>query len=171
MKMRWWVAALLILGACARLQRREESMQNNLSPASQEESITFKDESIHYNPDVLKIGTPQAQVEAAFGDPNSSRTTDAGLIEDVYAFNPDGSKFVNPQTHARNIALAFFTAGASVAVRQARIHLTEQKLTLYHVIYAPDDTIQSVAEERLSGAPASLPAPAPSPSITNSDIE
>lgn len=171
MKIRGWIAALIVLSACARLQRREESMQNTFSLSGQEQSVTFKNESIHYNSDVLKVGAPQAQVEAAFGDPNASRTTDSGLVEDVYAFNPDGSKFVNPQTHASNIALAFFTMGTSVAVRQARIHLTEEKLTLYHVIYAPDDTIQSVTEERLSGAPASLPAPAPSPPVTNSDIE
>src|SRR5271163_1340792 len=171
MKMKVWMPALIVLWACARLQRREESMQNTFSLSGQEQSITFKNESIHYNPDILKSGTPQAQVDAAFGDPNASRTTDNGLVEDVYAFNPDGSKFVNPQTQARNIAAAFFTMGTSVAVRQARIHMSEEKLTLYHVIYGPDDMIQKVTVERLPGAPANLPSPPTTQPVTNSAIE
>ena len=100
---------------------------------------------------------------AVYGDPNGSRngsrTTDSGLIEDVYAFNPDGTKFVNPQLRARNFALGFFTMGTSVAVRQARIALKERKLTLFHVTYSPDDKIQSVNVEKRSGAPDQLPSP------------
>ena len=59
--------------------------------------------------------------------PTPRKRPPSGLAEDVYAFNPDGSKFVNPQTQARNIAAAIFTAGTSVAVRQARIHMTERE--------------------------------------------
>ncbi|HEX4209476.1 MAG TPA: hypothetical protein VHY56_03720 [Candidatus Binataceae bacterium] len=149
------------------------SMQDSsrFSLAGQEQSITFKNESIHYNPAVLKVGTPRQQVVDAFGNPNASQTTDGGLVEDVYGFNPDGSKFVNPQTQARNIAAAVFTAGTSVAVRQARIKMTEDKLTLFHVIYSVGNTIQSVHEERLSSAPASLPPPPPIQPVTSSGME
>lgn len=140
---------------------------SRFSLEGQEESFTFKNESIHYNPSVLQVGTQRQQVVAAFGNPNASQTTANGQVEDVYAFNPDGSKFVNPQTQARNIAAAVFTAGTSVAVRQARIKMSEDKLTLFHVVYSPDETIQSVREERLSNAPTSLPPPP----ATNSGIK
>ena len=160
---RGWLLAIALLAGCMRLQNRMNSIQDSsrFSLQCQEQSFTFKNESIHFNPDVLKIGMPRQQVITAFGDPNASQTNANGLAEDVYAFNPDGSKFVNPKTQARNIAAAIFTAGTSVAIRQARIHMTEQKLTLYHVTYGPDSTIKQVSVERLSGAPASLPPPPP----------
>jgi outer membrane protein assembly factor BamE (lipoprotein component of BamABCDE complex) len=163
------IAGILLLGGCGRIQQRMGSMQDSsrFSLTDQEESFTFKNESIHYNPSMLQVGTTRQQVVAAFGNPNSSQTTGDGQVEDVYAFNPDGSKFVNPQTQARNIAAAVFTAGTSVAVRQARIKMTEDKLTLFHVVYSPDETIQRVSEERLSNAPESLP---PQP-VTNSGIK
>jgi len=165
-----WITAIVFLAGCGRFQQRMDSMQDSsrFSLASQEQSFTFKNESIHYDPEVLKIGTPHEQVIAALGDANASQTMNNGLVEDVYAFNPDGSKFVNPKTQARNIAAAVFTAGTSVAVRQARIRMAEDKLTLYHVIYGPDDMIRSVNVERLSNAPASLPPPPP---VTNSGTE
>jgi hypothetical protein len=164
------VAAIVLIAACGRIQQRMNSMQDSsrFSLAGQEQSFTFKNESIHYHPTVLQVGTPRPQVVAVYGEPNASQTNANGQAEDVYAFNPDGSKFVNPKTQARNIAAAIFTAGTSVAVRQARIHMTEEKLTLYHVIYGPDNAIQSVSVERLSGAPASLPPPPPAQSVTSS---
>lgn len=165
---RGWLAAIVLIAGCGRLQQRMDSMQDSsrFSLEGQEESFTFKNESIHFNPQVLRAGTPRQQVIDAFGDPNASQTNASGLAEDVYAFNPDGSKFVNPQTQARNIAAAVFTAGTSVAIRQARIKMTEDKLTLYHVTYGLDDTIQHVSVERLSGAPATLPSPQAPSAVT-----
>jgi hypothetical protein len=167
------IAAIVLLAGCGRIQQRMDSMQDSsrFSLAGQEQSFTFKNDSIHYNPSVLQVGTPRQQVVAAFGNPNASQTTAHGQLEDVYAFNPDGSKFVNPQTQARNIAAAVFTAGTSVAVRQARIKMTEDKLTLFHVVYSPDETIQKISEERLSNAPESLPPPPAAQSVTNSGVE
>jgi hypothetical protein len=46
----------------------------------------MRDEDVHFSPAVLAIGTARERVFAAFGHPNASRTTDAGTIEDVYAF-------------------------------------------------------------------------------------
>jgi hypothetical protein len=112
----------------------------------------MKNSSIHYDPAVLKQGSSRAQLETAFGEPNATQTTDAGQTEDVYAFNPDGTKFVNPKVRPRNLALAFFTMGTSLAVRQARLHMTEKKLTLYHVLYTSDGVVESVREEKMSGA-------------------
>lgn len=147
------VAGLLLtlMSACARFQPTTPAVSpSDYTPAGLEQSVTMKDTSIQYDPSVLVVGAGRDQVVQKFGDPNSSRTTDSGQIEDVYAFNPDGSKFVNPQVRPRNLALGFFTMGTSVAVRQARLHLAEQKLTLYHVIYGSDDKIQSVTPENLA---------------------
>jgi len=70
-----------------------------------------------------------------------------GQEQDVYEFNPDGSKFVKPKTYARNIAAGVFTGGIATVVHQARIHHTEQQLTVYHLTYGPDGIVQSVQKE------------------------
>ena len=148
-----------MLPACARFQPTTPAVSaSNYTPTGVMQSVTMKDSDIHYDPSVLAIGAPRTQVEKAFGDPNASTTTDSGQTEDVFAFNPDGSKFVNPQVRPRNIALAFLTMGTSVAVRQARLGITERKLTLYHVLYDSNGNIQSVKAEAMSGAPDKGPA-------------
>jgi hypothetical protein len=148
-----------MLSACARFQPSPSVTPADYTPTGFEQSFTMKDSSVHYDPTVLKAGVSRDQVAKVYGDPNSSRTTDAGVIEDVYAFNPDGTKFVNPTVRPRNIALGFLTMGTSVAVRQARLGLKENKLTLYHVLYSASDKVDSVKEERLPGAPETLPIP------------
>jgi hypothetical protein len=151
-----------VLSACARFQPTTPAISpSNYSLSGMTQSVTMKDSSIHYDPSVLKTGNSRQQVQAAFGVANATQTTDAGLTEDVYAFNPDGSKFVNPQVRPRNLALGFLTMGTSVAVRQARLHMTEKKLTLYHVLYASDETIRSVREEKMSSAPENGPTVQP----------
>lgn len=159
MKMTRLAALALALPACARFQPTTPAISpSNYSLAGMTQSVTMKDSSIHYDPAVLKIGNSRENVQTAFGEPNASQTTNSGMTEDVYAFNPDGSKFVNPQIRPRNLALAFFTMGTSVAVRQARLHFTEEKLTLYHVVYNHDGAIESVREEKMSKAPDNGPA-------------
>jgi len=154
-----FAALAAALSACARFQPSTPATSpSDYTLTGMTQSVTLKDSSVHYDPSVLKAGKTRDQVQAAFGEANASRTTDAGLVEDVYAFNPDGSKYVDPQIRPRNIALGFFTMGTSVAVRQARLHLAEEKLTLYHVLYASDDTIQSVREEKMAKAPDNGPA-------------
>jgi hypothetical protein len=149
-----------MVAACAPFQPGAPAITpNSYTPTGFEQSITLKDTSVHYDPATLRVGATRDQIAQVYGEPNSSRTTDAGVIEDVYAFNPDGSKFANPKVYPRNIALGFLTMGTSVAVRQARLNLTEKKLTLYHVFYGSNDQVQSVTAERLSGAPETLPAP------------
>lgn len=162
MKLCLAASVVIAVSGCARFQpTMPAASSSDYTVAGMEQSVTMKDTSIHYDPAVFTVGASRDQVQKAFGDPNSSRTTDSGQIEDVYAFNPDGAKFVNPQLRARNFALGYFTMGTSVAVRQARLYLTERNLTLFHVIYGPNDTIQSVTEERLSGAPETLPTAQP----------
>ena len=146
----------VMLGGCGRLQPATPATSNG--PTAMEQSVTMKNSSVHYNPEVLKVGTPRSQVVAAFGEPNGSRNTDSGQREDVYAFYPDGAKFVDPQIRPRNIALAVLSMGTSVAVRQARLHMAEKKLTLYHVFYGAQETIENVQVEKMSGAPAEGPA-------------
>jgi len=159
MQMVRFAALAAALSACARFQPTTPAVSpSDYSLSGVTQSVTMKDSSIHYDPSVLKPGNSREQVRAAFGEANASQTTDAGLIEDVYAFNPDGSKFVNPKLRPRNFALGFLTMGASVAVRQARLQMTESKLTLYHVLYAGDGAIKSVREEKMTKAPDNGPA-------------
>jgi hypothetical protein len=69
------------------------------------------------------------QITNAFGKSNETSNQD-GVVQDVYEFNPDGSKFVKPKVYARNIAAGVFTGGIATVVHQARIHETEQQLTV-----------------------------------------
>jgi hypothetical protein len=88
-------------------------------------------------------------ITAAFGTPNQI-SKQGGKEQDVYEFNPDGS--LKPKTYARNIAAGVFTGGIATVVHQARIHHTEQQLTVYHLTYGPDETVQSVQKESRSDA-------------------
>ncbi len=157
-----YLIAFLWLAACARVARfQPASVGTDYTPQGMQRSVTLKDTSVHYDPAVLAAGTSRSGVQDAFGDPNASGTNERGQLEDVYAFNPDGTKFVDPQVRPRNVAMAVFSMGTSVAVRQARLALAEKKLTLYHVVYGLDSTIESVREEKMSGAPQGAPGSAP----------
>jgi hypothetical protein len=154
----WMLLSAVWISACAQFQPAAPAVQaKDYTPTGILQSVTMKDSSVHYDPAVLKVGTPRSQVQSALGDPNASETTSSGQLEDVYAFNPDGSKFVDPKIRPRNIALGVLTMGSSVAVRQARLKLAERKLTLYHVYYGPDQTIASVVQEKMSNAAADTP--------------
>jgi hypothetical protein len=117
-----------------------------LSPTAFEQNATMKDSSVHEDPSLLKAGVSRDKIIAAFGTPNQINN-EGGQEQDVYEFNPDGSKFVNPKTYARNIAAGVFTGGIATVVHQARLHHMEQQLTVYHVTYGPDGTVQSVQKE------------------------
>jgi hypothetical protein len=117
-----------------------------LSPTAFEQNATMKDISVREDPSLLKVGVSHDKITAAFGTPNKI-SNQGGQEEDVYEFNPDGSKFVKPKTYARNIAAGVFTGGIATVVHQARIHETERQLTVYHLTYGPDRTVQSVQKE------------------------
>jgi hypothetical protein len=111
--------------------------------AHMREHMTNKDPNIQYDPSVLKPGTPRRQVEAAFGKPNGTQNA-GGVQEDVYAFFPDGSKYVDPQITAGTIAAAVFTGGMSLAVKAAKNTIQQNQLTLYDVRYDASESVQSV---------------------------
>jgi hypothetical protein len=71
-----------------------------LSPTAFEQNATMKDSSVHEDPSLLKVGASRDKIIAAFGTPNQINN-DGGQEQDVYEFNPDGSKFVKPKTGAR----------------------------------------------------------------------
>jgi hypothetical protein len=153
------LTASFALGSCARFQPTTPAMSaSDYTPTGMLQSVTMRNSSIHYDPAVVKTGSSRSQIKTAFGEPNASGTTSRGQTEDVYAFDPDGTKFVNPQVRPRNLALGFFTRGMSVAARQARLNMTEKKLTLYYLLYTPNDVLESVREERMAGAPEAGPA-------------
>ena len=54
---------------------------------------------------------------------------------------------MKPKIYARNIAAGVFTGGIATAVHQARIHHTEQQLTVYYLTYGPDGIVRSVQKE------------------------
>jgi hypothetical protein len=150
---------LLLLAGClaSRLQSMESSQGTDssssrfdpaqrLSPTAFEQNATMKDTSVHEDPSLLQVGVPREKIIAAFGMPNKI-LNEGGQQEDVYEFNPDGSKFVKPHVYARNIAAGVFTAGIATVVHQARIHETEEKLTVYHLVYNPEGLVESVKKE------------------------
>jgi hypothetical protein len=152
--------AMLVLAGC--LASRIQSMQSQgtdsqssasrfdptqrLSPTAFAQNATMKDTSVHEDPSLLKVGVPRSKITAAFGTPNQI-SNQGGQEEDVYEFNPDGSKFVKPKVYSRNIAAGVFTGGVANLAHQARIHHAEQQLTVYHLTYGPDGTVQSVRKE------------------------
>jgi hypothetical protein len=152
--------ALATIGGCARFQPTTPA--TDYTPTAQLQSVTLKNSSIHYDPAVLAPGVPRSEVQAKLGDPNDTETADDGIVEDVYAFYPDGDKFVNPTIRPRNIALGVFTGGASVAIRQLRLAHAEKKLTLYYVRYGADDRIASVRVVPPDSSGVSAPSAAPS---------
>jgi len=132
-----------------------------LSPTAFEQNATMKDTSVHEDSALMHVGATRAQIAAAFGKPNET-SNQGGQVQDVYEFNPDGSKFVKPKVYARNIAAGVFTGGIATAVHQARIHETERQLTVYRLTYAPDETVQSVQKEsRAEANEAGEPEPSP----------
>jgi len=127
-----------------------------LSPTAFEQNATMKDSSVHEDPSLFKVGVSRDKITAAFGTPDkitaasgtpNQISNQGGQEEDVYEFNPDGSKFVKPKTYARNIAAGVFTGGIATVVHRARIHHTERQLTVYHLTYGSDGTVQSVRKE------------------------
>jgi hypothetical protein len=136
--------AQLIGGRAARLSRMPEHRGN-------------KDSSIRYDPALMAPGTSRDRVHTAFGTPNATQG-DGAAREDVYAFHPDGAKFIEPQMNAGTIAAAVFTGGMSLAVRRARTAVQESQLTLYHVHYDAADKVKSV-----NAVPPGSGSPNPSP--------
>jgi hypothetical protein len=134
-----------------------------LSPTAFEQNATMKDTSVHEDPSLMRVGVTRDQIAAAFGKPNET-SDQTGQVQDVYEFNPDGSKFVKPKVYARNIAAGVFTGGIATVVHQARIHATEQQVTVYRLNYGPDGIVQSVQKESRqddSNAGGSQPPPNP----------
>ena len=152
------VLPMVVLAGC--LASRIQSLQSQgtdssssrfdpaqrLSPTALEQNATMKGSSVHEDPSLLKVGVRRDKIIAAFGTPNQIKNR-GGQEQDTYEFNPDGSKFVKPKTYARNIAAGVFTGGIATVVHQARIHHTEQQLTVYNLTYGPDGTVQSVQKE------------------------
>jgi hypothetical protein len=147
------VPMVLLAGCVAQGIMESEGMDSSrfdpaqrLSPTAFEQNATMKDTSVHEDPALLRVGVARAQIAAAFGKPNETSNED-GKLQDVYEFNPDGSKFVKPKIYARNIAAGVFSGGIATVVHQARIHHTEQQLTVYRLSYGPDEVVQSVQKE------------------------
>jgi len=64
-----------------------------LSPTNFEQKATMKDTSVREDPILLRVGVSRQQIAGALDAPNETSDQD-GVLQDVYEFNPDGSKFV-----------------------------------------------------------------------------
>jgi len=153
MKILFLIPTILLAGCIASRIAESEGMDSSrfdpaqrLSPTAFEQNATMKDTSVHEDPSRLRAGVSRDQIAAEFGKPNET-SNEGGQLQDVYEFNPDGSKFVKPKVYARNIAAGVFTGGAATLVHQARIHHTEQQLTVYRLSYGPDGIVKSVQRE------------------------
>ena len=122
-----------------------------LNPVAVEQNFTMRNGAIHEDPELLKVGVSRDRIAAAFGAPNETHNRN-GQIEDIYEFNPDGSKFVAPKTYARNVAAGVFTGGAAMLVRQGRIAHTEHQLTVYRLTYGSNGAVQAVHKEAFDSA-------------------
>ena len=120
---------------------------DRLSPIKFEQNATMKDTSVHEDPSLMRVGVSRDQITNAFGEPNETSNQD-GVVQDVYEFNPDGSKFREAEgVCAQYRRAGVFTGAIATVVHQARIHETEQQLTVYRLRYGPDGTVQSVQKE------------------------
>lgn len=122
------------------------NVENRLNPVAALENATMSDSSVHLNPQLLRPGVPREQIVAAFGPPNAVRD-EAGQRVDVYGFNPDGTKFVEPQTYARNVAAGVASHGIATAIRRARIENAREEVTYYLLTYGPDGRVQTVRRQ------------------------
>ncbi len=105
--------------------------------------MTNRNPSIQYNPSVLTPGTPRDEVLAVLGNPNGSQNVN-GMQEDLFAFYPNGDKYVDPQITAGTIAAAVFTSGISLAVKAGRNVIEQNQLTIYRVAYDQYGDVQNV---------------------------
>jgi hypothetical protein len=105
--------------------------------------MTNRNPAIQYDPSVLTPGTPRDEVLAVFGNPNGSQNIN-GVQQDVFAFYPNGDKYVDPQITAGTVAAAVFTSGISLAVKAGRTVIQHNQLTLYQVTYDQYGDVQSV---------------------------
>ncbi|HKN01348.1 MAG TPA: hypothetical protein VJX23_12595 [Candidatus Binataceae bacterium] len=140
--------ALLIIVACdgcagtPRLPPPSQMVPPLASPQRPHEDF-----SIQYNPDVSRPGTPRADVETVLGPPNATQAMADGQIDAIYAFFPDGGKFVNPDPTSQ-IAASFFTHRGPIAAAPNQLDLDQSELTFYHIRYRSDGTVMMVVGDR-----------------------
>lgn len=121
--------------------------QGYFSSEAMKQSFTHKNPKIKFQPGVFYVGNSRTTVFQAFGPPNGTDYK-YGVIEDVYIFLKDGSKYVNPAPRARNVALAVVTMGTSVAIRQARLAHQRTQLRVFHVFYNDRGRIIRITEQK-----------------------
>ncbi len=107
------------------------------------QNASLDDYSIQFNPDVAKPGVPCSEVEAVLGQPDATLTLGDDQAEALYAFFPDGGKFVNP-----GVGTEFFSHSAASAVRSPHLEALRNQLTFYRIRYSVDGVITSVTVDR-----------------------
>src|SRR5690348_2978650 len=113
--------------------------QQHRTPLTLQENSSLNDEQIRENADAFAVGASRHQVIAAMGEPNRSNFGE-GEDDEVYAFHSDGTKFVNSQIG--RVTMAALTINPHSEVRNSP-H-TAARMTVYHVYYASDGTVEAV---------------------------
>jgi hypothetical protein len=101
------------------------------------QSVTMRNSLIHYDPAILKPWLFAQQMEMGLRRAQRQRHNQWRSDRRRFRLQPRWTKFVDLLASPAQLELSVFTRGMSVAVRQARLSMTEKKLTLYHVLYTP----------------------------------
>ena len=120
--------------------------------------LEIEDPSIRFNADAVKPGVSQTQVEGTLGTPDSTMSLDNGETIVIYAFFPDGGKFLNPGVGAR-----YFSHSSTSAVNIPQLEKMRHELTFYRIRYNLDGVVMAVTVDR----PLSRPIQNQEPDPTN----
>jgi hypothetical protein len=108
-------------------------------PLTLQENSSVRDDQVREDPAAFAIGASRHQVIATMGEPNRSNFGE-GEDDEVYAFHSDGSKLVNSRAGHRAIAPLAINPHFGMVSDP----VTATKMTVYHVYYSSDGTVEAV---------------------------
>src|SRR5579885_1042685 len=135
--------ALLAAAGCSALSRQPRPEPPSAAAPAQAEAVArgaaLEDFSIKFSPDAAKPGMPRSHVESVLGPPDAVLDLGDDRTEALYAFFPDGGKFVNPGVGPR-----FFSHSAASAVDSPHLEAVRKQLTFYRIRYSVDGVVTAV---------------------------
>lgn len=149
--LRWApILSLIIAGATSCSTSPKADPNALISPATGlpitgdiAQKLDLEDHRIHFNADVVKPGVSREQVEAVLGPPDSSMALENEEVVAVYAFFPDGGKFMNPGLGPR-----YFSHSSTSSVSFPKLEAMRHELTFYRIRYNLDGKVMAVTADR-----------------------
>ncbi len=135
-----------MVAGCSGLSRPPQPPPSSTAGARQDaraRDAELEDFSIRFNPAVAKPGVPRSEVESVLGPPDAVLDLGDERMEALYAFFPDGGKFVNPGVGPR-----FFSHSAASAADSPRLEALRKQLTFYRIRYSIDAVATAVTVDR-----------------------